>query len=147
VTLSRITSYRQLKRFLEPLRALYLELDGKWEPELNEAAFLLKLIEFFEPHNYFFGELSPEGKIKYFAALITEEPPKAHFWLFFMNKEFRTETQQLLLDMSEVMMAAGYHIIMSRTGRTEKSYERWLSKFGAKKVEVVYRFDLTQIKR
>lgn len=145
--LNLITSYDELKTFIPALRKLYVEMDGKWEPDLTVDEFVLKLVDFFGPDNYYFGKLTPEGEIVYFAALLADDQPKAIFWLFFMNKDFRTETQQLLFDMSDFMMERGYHIIYSRTGRIERSYERWLTKFGAKKHEVVYKFNLKNLIR
>jgi hypothetical protein len=139
---NRITTVAELCRYTPELVKIHETLEGRWEPDLSTDEFLSKLIELFNPRTYYFGLLSDEGELLYFVTLLPEEPPKATFWLFYMNKNYRTETQTLLRELAQIMVMEGFHTIYSQSTRTEKSYERWLSKFGARKIATVYKFNL-----
>lgn len=142
--ISRITSFDELSKFIPELTRIHEDLEGRWEPDMTTAQFLGRLVEFFVPRNYYFGELTPEGKLIYFITLLPEDKPCATFWLFYMNKDFRDITATLLENYAQWAVSEGYTTIYSQSTRSEKSYERWLNKFGATKVATVYKFNLLQ---
>lgn len=143
MTVQRITSISDLSKFIPELVRIHESLEGRWEPDLSTDEFLSKLIELFNPSKtFYFGALTEKGELLYFVTLLPEEKPKATFWLFYMNKDYRTETHKLLGELRLWAIDQGYTIIYSQSTRTEKSYERWLSKYGATKVATVYKFNL-----
>lgn len=141
---NRITTFQELAKYIPELSRIHENLEGRWEPDMNTEQFLARLVEFFIPRNYYFGELDEKGNLIYFITLLPEEHPCATFWLFYMNKDFRDKTAGLLELYADWARNEGYTTIYSQSTRSEKSYERWLSKFGATKVAVVYKFNLLQ---
>lgn len=141
--LSRITDFPTLSTFLPKLLALHAELDGKWEPDATGQEFISNLIESFEESNYFFGDFAPNGEVMYFVVVTKQETGKGLFWLFYMNKAFREKTKILLNEVKDYLKAEGFSTIYSQSTRTSSSYERWLEKFGAEKVAIIYKFKLT----
>lgn len=140
---NRIDTLQELATFIPELVKIHESLEGRWEPDMSTDEFLAKLVELFRPgQTYYFGLLSDAGELLYFVTLLPEDKPKATFWLFYMNKDHRDETHQLLTDLAKWAVAEGYTTIYSQSTRSEKSYERWLSKFGATKVATVYKFNL-----
>lgn len=142
MNINRIQTVTKLARFIPSLTLLHESLEGRWEPDMTTEQFLSKVIEYFRPENYYFGELSESGELIYFITLLPEEKPCATFWLFYMNKNFRDQTQELLKLYADWAIAEGYTTIYSYSTRIEKSYERWLKKFGAQKLATVYKFNL-----
>ena len=140
--INRITTLQQLSLFVPALVEIHESLEGRWEPDMTSEQFLERVVEFFKPMNYYFGALTTDGKLLYFVTLLPEDRPCATFWLFYMNKDYRDQTQSLLIDIKDWLLQEGYTTIYSQSTRTEKSYERWLNKFGATKVATVYKFDL-----
>lgn len=138
-----ITSISELAKYVPELVRIHENLDGRWEPELGTDEFLAKLVQLFNPgKNYYWGLLNEKGELLYFVTLLPNDKPSAVFWLFYMNKDYRDETHQLLKDLSKWSIEEGYTTIYTQSTRTEKSYERWLSKFGATKVATLYKFNL-----
>ena len=140
----RITKLQELSHFVPALVKIHESLEGRWEPDMSSEQFIERVVEFFKPTNYYFGALTPDGELLYFVTLLPEERPCATFWLFYMNKDYRDLTMVLLNDLKEWALNEGYTTIYSQSTRTEKSYERWLNKFGATKVATVYKFNLLQ---
>lgn len=144
MNINRITTIGELAKFIPELSRIHEELEGRWEPDLTTEKFLERLVEFFIPRNYFFGELDSTGRLVYFITLLPEEKPCATFWLFYMNEKFRDQTRGLLDMYAEWARNEGFTTIYSQSTRSEKSYERWLNKYGATKVATVYKFNLLQ---
>jgi len=143
VILRRITTLKELATFTPKLLQLHKGLEGLWEPELSSHEFLVRLIDQFDEDAYYFGDFCSDGSILYFAALVPFDERKAMFWLFYANKNYRTETRPLLFDMKAYIKETGkFDSIYSQSTRTASSYERWLEKFGAQKVSITYKFNL-----
>jgi hypothetical protein len=143
VILRRITTLKELATFTPKLLQLHKGLDGLWEPELNSHEFLANLIDKFDEDAYYFGDFCSDGSLLYFAALIPHRERSAMFWLFYANKDYRNETRPLLFDMKAYIKKTGkYDTVYSQSTRTASSYERWLEKFGAKKLAITYKFNL-----
>lgn len=142
MSLRRITTIEQLSKFTAKLIELHGELDGKWEPDLSAQDFLVSLLDNFESTSYYFGDFDKSGVLIYFVALIPQTKERALFWLFYMNKDHRQETKELLGQLKDFMKEQGFSTVYSQSTRTESSYERWLEKFGAEKVAIIYKFKL-----
>lgn len=140
--LHRITDLKDLARFTPKLLELHEGLDGKWEPDLSSHEFLCALIDHFGPTSYFYGDLDEKGNIIYFVVILRQDEKSCLFWLFYMNKNFRDCTKQILNDLKEIFRSYGFSIVYTQSTRTSSSYERWLEKFGAEKVAIVYKFKL-----
>ena len=142
MTLHRITSLKDLARFTPSLLKLHGELEGKWEPDLTSHEFLLELINHFSPESFFFGDFDENGELIYFVAILKQDSKKCMFWLFYMNKSFRDRTRDILNTLKDYFRKLGFTTVYSQSTRTSSSYERWLEKFGAEKVAIVYKFKL-----
>lgn len=141
--LHRITDLKDLALYTPLLLDLHEVLDGKWEPELSPHEFLSTLISRFDENAFYFAG-KDESKLIYFAALFPQGGDKGLFWLFYMNNEFRDQTKIILHKLKDFMKARGITQIYTQSTRTASSYERWLNKFGANKVAIVYKFDLNK---
>ena len=141
MNLERITKLPDLARFIPKVLALHSSLEGKWEPDLNSVEFFKSLLQRWEDSDYFFGAFKGD-EIAYFAVITRESKTKALFWLFYMNPSLRLETKGILNELKAFMKAEKFSIIYSQSTRTSSSYERWLEKFGAEKVAIVYKFKL-----
>ena len=141
MNLNRITDIRALSSYTPKLLELHATLEGKWEPEMNEQEFLAALIANFDKSAYYFGELIG-GQLVYFAVLLRDTDKKALFWLFYMNPSFRQETKGILLQLKALMKSEGFSTVYTQSTRTSSSYERWLEKFGAEKLAIIYKFNL-----
>lgn len=139
--LNRIQNLKALAAFTPKLLELHAALDGKWEPELSHDEFFLELINSFGPNSYYFGDFV-DGELAYFAVILRDTNEKATFWLFYMNPKFRSETKGILTDLKGFLRSEGFSTVYSMSARTSSSYERWLEKFGAEKLAIVYRFKL-----
>lgn len=141
MNLNRITDIRALSSYTPKLLELHSTLEGKWEPEMNEQEFLAALIANFDKSAYYFGELV-NGQLAYFAVLLKDTDKKALFWLFYMNPTMRSETKGILLQLKALMKSEGFSTVYTQSTRTSSSYERWLEKFGAEKLAIIYKFNL-----
>lgn len=141
MNLNRITDLRDLAKYTPSLLALHESLEGKWEPELNQQEFFVELINNFNKDSYFFGDFI-EGELAYFATLLKQDSNKALFWLFYMNPKMRDETKKILHSLKDFMRKEGFSTVYTQSTRTSSSYERWLEKFGAEKLAIVYKFNL-----
>lgn len=141
MNLTRITHLPDLAKFLPKVLALHHSLEGKWEPDLSSVEFFKALLQRWEDKDYFFGSFHEE-EIAYFAVVTRESKTKALFWLFYMNPSLRLETKGILDALKTFLKGEKFSIIYSQSTRTSSSYERWLEKFGAEKVAIVYKFNL-----
>lgn len=110
---------------------------------MSAQEFLSSLVEVFDEHSYFFGDFSPSGELIYFAVILRENPHKSFFWLFYMNKNFREITKEILTGIKDFLRTEGFSVVYTQSTRTASSYERWLEKFGAEKVAITYKFNLS----
>lgn len=139
--LRKINDLSELSQFAPALIAQQASMEGKWEPDLTSEEFLAALFNQFDDKSYYFGDFVNKTLL-YFVAMLGQGNGKALFWLFYMNPSMRTETKAILLELKEFMKNEGYHTVYSQSTRTSSSYERWLEKFGAEKVAIVYKFKL-----
>jgi len=142
MTLKRISNIVELAQFLPELVRLHSDLDGKWEDELDQDTFFLKLLSNFREDSYYFGELNDDGHLKYFIATLPQDREKALFWLFYMNPDHREETRALLGDLRGELKRLGFKEVRFSTTRLTKSYQRWVEKFGAEPYELIYKLHL-----
>lgn len=142
VKLNRITTLIDLAKYSPKLKELHDKLDGRWEPDLTEQEFMEELLVNFHEDSYYFAYMSDRNELIYFIALVSKDPTKAIFWLFYMNPNFREETKNLLGELRVLIKRAGYQTVYAQTTQTTSSYERWIEKFGAQKDSIVYKFTL-----
>lgn len=141
--LRQIQNLKELALFTPKLLELHATLEGKWEPDSTPHEFLATLIDHFDPSSYFFGDCDESGELVYFAVILKETDEKAFFWLFYMNKDYRAVTKEILTEIKSFLSKVGFSVVYTQSTRTSSSYERWLEKFGAEKVAITYRFNLT----
>ena len=139
--LNRITDLKQLKKYTPQVLALHSSLEGKWEPDLNQSEFFVELLNNFNKDSYFFGDFVAD-ELAYFAVLLKQTESKALFWLFYMNPKMRLETRGILNELKVFMKDQGFSTVDTQPTRTSSSYERWLEKFGAEKLAIIYKFKL-----
>lgn len=142
MNLRRIVTLKELALFTPVLLSLHETLEGRWEPDATAHEFLAELINIFEPTSYLFGDFDESGKLAYFAVILRESESRAFFWLFYMNKDFRLVTKQVLTSIKDFLRREGFSYVYTQSTRTSSSYERWLEKFGAEKVAITYKFNL-----
>lgn len=143
MNLRRLTKFSELAKMAPLLGELHGSLEGKWEPDSTSEEFLQSLLENFEESAYYFGDCGADGRLIYFAVLLRQTNEKALFWLFYMNKEHRDLTRSIIEQLKIFMRQQGFTTVYTQSTRTSSSYERWLEKFGAKKVAIVYKFNTT----
>lgn len=141
MNLRRLTKFSELTKMAPLLGELHAGLEGKWEPDSTSEEFLQALIENFEEDAYYFGDCGADGKLIYFAVLLRQTRTKALFWLFYMNKAHRDLTKDIIGQLKIFMGQQGFTTVYTQSTRTSSSYERWLEKFGAEKVAIVYKFN------
>jgi|SRR5690606_17356815 len=140
--LKEIPNILELADFLPALCSLHQELDGKWEDELDETDFFIKLLSNFSNDSRYFGDFDESGNIKYFIAVLRQESEIALFWLFYMNPDYRTETRGVLDELRQFLNDSGYREVRFSSTRITKSYQRWVEKFGAEPYEIIYKLKL-----
>jgi hypothetical protein len=143
VKLRRLTTLKELAVFTPKLLELHSTLDGGWKPDATPHEFLVELIDRFEPDAYFFGDVV-EDEIVYFAVVLPQSKKQALFWIFYMNKDFRLITREIILQLKALLQGAKFESVYTQTTRTEHSYERWIKKFGGEKFAVVFKINLTK---
>lgn len=141
MNLHRIESFSELLGFLPHLTRLHSELDGIWEPDLSKEEFTARVANTFNPNNYFFGEIAKQDLV-YFVLLTKDTDDKCFFWLFYMNKEYRQFTKELLFELKQFTKDLGFKTCDFSTTRLTKSYDRWVRKFGAEPHTINYRLPL-----
>ena len=117
------------------LVAMQDQFDGQWEPELQGDGFFTNLIKHFAGNSYF-GELDENDELKYFVALI-HEGEEGFFWLFYVNKNFRSQTRKLVDELFVYFRKCKFNKVRFSTTNISLSYERWVKKFGAKKTLII----------
>lgn len=141
IALHRITDIKELLTFAPKLLELHAGLEGKWEPDLTAQEFFASLLRYFDEKAYYFGAMRGD-ELLYFSVLLRETDKKALFWLFYMNPTLRLETKNTLNELKKFMQKEGFSTVYTQSTRTSSSYERWLEKFGAKKVAIIYKFTI-----
>lgn len=140
--MNRIKTLKELLEFLPVLSAKHTELDGLWCPELTTEEFASDLIRLFTPDSYYFGELTPDGRLAYFANVVRENPKFMTFGLLFVDTSRRKESKQLVESILDLLRQDGITEVQFRTSRLTSSYQRWVRKFGAQPYSLIYKLDL-----
>lgn len=140
--LVEILTFDELRRFLPLLLKVHKELDGFWEEGINEADFVALLTEqFFIKDTKFYG-LKHENELFYFMAVVPRGVDKCHFWLLYVNKTKREYSNKLVETVLSELKRLGYKKLTFSTTRMTRSYDRWVSKFGAQKQSLTYQISL-----
>jgi len=141
--LRKIQNLRELSEFAPQLLDLHETLDGKWEPESSREEFAAQLLEHFGDSSHYFGDFDPlTGKISYFAAILPQDKERCFFWLFYMNKDFRSVTRSVIDEIFAFLKSQGFSSFYTQSARLSSSYERWIEKLGGKKLAITYKFEL-----
>lgn len=143
MTLKQITDLKELSAYVPKLLALHSDLEGKWKTELSNQDFLIELFDNFDDSSLYFADII-DGEIAYFAVVLRRNSSSAFFWLFYMNPKLRDVTRGILQQLKTTLAREGYSAVYTQSTRTASSYERWLKKFGAEKLAITYKFDLTK---
>lgn len=139
--LHRVTSITDLLSWVPKLTRLFEDLDGLWEPDLSKEEFLNRLLNSFYSGSFIFLKDSERG-IVYVVVIEQETSTLAHFWLFYVNKDFREQTKNLIHDIIAFCKENHFAKIRFSTTRLTSSYDRWVEKFGAKKKFVTYEMEI-----
>ena len=139
--LVEITDIRELIAFLPLLVKKHKELGGYWEADLTTEDFVAAITNRYGKDVTYYG-LRNGDKLTYFIAMIYTGTESANFWLFYIDKEQRQHTKNLLAILKAACKARGIKHMQFVTSRITRSYDRWVSKFGAKKFLLTYKLEL-----
>lgn len=139
--LIEITDIRELIAFLPLLVKKHKELGGYWEAELSTEDFVAALTNKFGKDVTYYG-IKNGDHLVYFIAMIHTNDSTINFWLFYIDKDSRQHTKNLLLMLKSVYKEKGYKFGTFVTSRITRSYDRWVSKFGATKSLLTYKLEL-----
>lgn len=128
-------------RVLPKLVKLSSSLDGLWDPDMNAGEFAARVVSVFQQESAVFCEEDEMG-FKYAAILHKDDAECWYFWLFYVNVKYRDLTRAILADIKQFCADRGIKKLRFSTTRTTRSYERWVTKFGATKHAIVYQLQL-----
>ena len=141
MNLKRVETFEELLSLLPSVAQLHSELDGFWEPDLSREEFVAELTNKFNASNFFFADVE-NGKLVYFVVVLRDTNERCFFWLFYMNKDHRHLTRDLLAQLKQLVKNLGFLVCDFSTTRLTKSYDRWVRKFGAQPHTLNYRIIL-----
>lgn len=139
--LNEIKTLEELLAFLPLLVKLKSELDGYWAYNMNAAEFVAELTNRFQKDSFYYG-IKNGNEVYYFIAVDRISNKKAIFWLFYMNKDKRDHTKGLLDTLRAEFVRKGCKTAEFTTTRMTRSYDRWVSGFGAVKTSLTYTLTL-----
>lgn len=139
--LNEIKTLNELLQFMPLLVKLKKDLDGYWAYNLNSSEFVAELTNRFQKDSFYYG-LKYGDELYYFIAVDRVKPTKAIFWLFYMNKNKREHTRNLLNTLKSEFARMGCKKAEFTTTRMTRSYDRWVSSFGATKTSLTYSLNL-----
>lgn len=139
--LVEITDIRELIAFLPLLVKKHKELGGYWEADLSTEDFVAALTNRFGKDVTYFG-IKNGDKLIYFIGMIRTGEESLNFWLFYIDKEYRQHTKNLLMILKSTYKERGFKHALFVTSRITRSYDRWVSKFGAVKHLLTYKLEL-----
>lgn len=126
--LKQIFLKEELLNISPQLYALHKELKGKWEQDLNQDEFLVKLFNYF-PIATFYYELRGVNELNYFIATLNDEKPMGKIWLFYLNPKSNLNSVELVNSLCSELKDQGYKEVEFNTKRMTKSYGQWTKKF------------------
>jgi len=139
--LVEISDIRDLIAFLPILVKKHKELGGYWEADLSTEDFVAALTNKFGKGVTYYG-IKNGDQLVYFIALIHVNDSSVNFWLFYIDKNYHQHTKNLILMLKNVYKEKGYRTATFVTSRITRSYDRWVSKFGATKSLLTYKLEL-----
>ena len=139
--LKQITNLSEFLTLLPKLVRLSSKLDGLWELDMNPGQFAARIMSVFQSESAFFVEENGDG-FKYVAVLHKDGENMWYFWLFYMNTLYRNMTKDVLSDLRVFCQSKGIKTLRFTTIRTTRSYERWVTKYGAVKHAIVYELEI-----
>jgi len=83
-----------------------------------------------------------DGVLKYVIVVELQSPQLAHFSFFFVNKDFWKTTKEILNELKALLHSQGVEKVRFESYRLQSSYERWVSKFGAKPISITYEVEV-----
>lgn len=135
--LNEIKSLQELLEYLPLLVKLHRDLNGYWAANMTSAEFVAELTNRFQKDSYYFG-IKNGDDLYYFIAVDRINSTKACFWLFYMAKDKRAHTKNLLDSLRAEFKHKGYKTAEFSSPRITRSYDRWVTKFGATKSHITY---------
>lgn len=138
----RIESLTEMLELIPVITKLHKQLDGLWEPDLDDGEFVNELTNSCIHGGILFAEKAEDGKLKYVALLKPENAEHYVFWLFYMNPKFRDITRSVINELIDFCHHNKIRRVRWATTRLTSSYERWISKFGARKFAMLYQLEL-----
>lgn len=139
--LKQITSITDFLSYVPKLARLHDELDGLWEPDLTKDEFVNELLDKFS-RTAVFCDTGPKGELLYVFVIILDNPNIANVWLFYVNKDHRNETANLIQELKVFAKSIGIKKARWLTTRQTSSYRRWVEKHGANSVMTMYEFEV-----
>lgn len=140
--LKEITTLEELIKFLPFLVKVHKENEAISKTQGTVQDFIAKVTNMFGHGAYYFG-LKDEAELYYFMIVLRgEKKEDACFWLLYINKTKRTATKNLLHVLKAEMKARGVKHAEWQTTIMTRSYDRWVSKFGAYKFALTYKMEL-----
>lgn len=141
MNLTIINSLEELVKFLPSLVKVFKQLDGVWEKDLSTEQFVVMLMDKFGDDTVYYGELK-DGVLNYFIAVSYQKNNSAWFWLFYVDKNYRFNTNTLLELLRVDLKSSGVTSMLFSTSRMTKSYDKWVKKFGAEKHLITYKLKI-----
>lgn len=139
--LYEIKDLGELLQFLPKLVKLFDagKLDALWRDSIQKEQFVADLTN--NSNNLkFFGLLDEKGDVKYFFAVTAFTV--GDVWLFYVALEHRAHTKSLFALLRDYLKDLGLVEFRFNTRKLTSSYDRWISKLGAQKFQVVYQINL-----
>jgi len=139
--LRQVDNLSDLLTILPKLVASQHLLDGLWESDLEKAQFASRILAVYQDESAFFCEEHGAG-FKY--CIVLHKFKNAHWycWLFYVNVEHRELTKSIMAELKTFCESRNIKDLRFATTRTTRSYERWITKFGATKQAIVYQMEI-----
>lgn len=139
--LNEIKSFEDLLAFLPFLVRLFEQLDGLWEADLSKEDFAAAILNKHGKATYY--GIKNDKEIVYFISVVKETETRSTFWLFYVNKDYREHTKNLLGMLKSELKSKKVETVRFTTSRLTRAYDRWVSKVGARKYLMTYTIDLS----
>jgi hypothetical protein len=140
--LFEIKTFDELRKFIPLLVKIHRDLDGFWEEGINESDFVALLSEQFFRNNTGFYGIRDGETLHYFIAVVDRGDGFCHCWLLYINKNSRVHSTNLIKTLKSEYKRLGYSKMTFTTTRITRSFDRWVSKFGAQKSSLTYKMEL-----
>lgn len=139
--LQEIRNLNELIGFLPLLARLHQQFDTISNTQGTLADFIASLTNNFGKDAYYYG-LKKDDELYYFFVVHVLNKTEACLWLVYINKTKHSYTKNLLSVLMSEFRRKGIKHAEFTTTIMKKSYERWVSKFGAKKHSITFKLEL-----